>query len=283
MQGARFNPNLTTEGMTVLLGLESSENYELLFSPTELFAVDQTYRPHPSGKGAGYSILSAIHVTVNPDGTFTTVTVPGGSDRFTLFTMYLKGSPVVGFPMQKKVNGLKAHYTAPTPAIVKKPSEGQMMEFVRVLEGQGMIADVSKYVLAPMLTGKHIVPSDERAADIEAQISKVIQAGLAYVKKYNEYADNQNRSKGTPDSGVRKAQVDAVQAEYLKENEVLDSLFKTDEEKKKVEAERLAARQKREAQGSSSSSSSSAAPQNGQARRKKTRRSLRKKRTTRRR
>ena len=290
MKGARFNPNLTAEGMTVLLGLESSKTYELLFSPTELFAVDYTYRQHPSKKSDGYFIMSAIHVTVNPDGTFTAVKIPGDSDRFSAFTQYLSGTPFTELPMLKKGKEAKAYYTAPTPAIVETPSEGQMMEFVRVFETNGnppLLADISKYVLAPLLIGKAISPSDERAADIEAQVSKVIQAGVAYVKQYNGYADNQNRSKNASDSGVRKKDVDAAQSEYVKQNEELDALFEKDDEQKKVEAARLAARQKREGQGSSSSSSSgpaaAGAPQNGQARRKKTRRSLRKKRTTRRR
>jgi len=307
MKGARFNPKLTTEGMTTLLGLDREKNYELLFSPTELFAATYAYRPHPSGKGSGYSIINAIHVTVKPDGSYNTVVVPGGSYRFQTFISYLGGAPIVDWPMEKRKNGAKAYYTAPTPSIVKTPSEGQMMEFVRVFESDGKVplpADISKYVLAPMLIGKPISPSDERAGEIETKISDVIAKGMEYVKKYNEFADNQNRSVKSPDSGIREKDVKRVHEEYLEANEVLDSLFETDAEKKVQEAKRLAARKERESRkmpepsGSSSSSSpsaplpsllasttssssSSAAPQGG--RRKKTKRGSKKRRTTRRR
>ncbi len=295
-----------------MLGLEDSKNYGLLFSPTELFAVEKTYRPHPSGKGAGYDIMTAIHVMVNPASLKqpTIRTIPAGSDKFYLFTEYLTGrAKVVGLPMKKKGKGSQAYYTAPEGAIVATPSEGQMMEFVRVLEGNGMIEDVSKYVLAPMLTGKAISPSDERAAGIEAQISNVIEKGMKYVEAYNDFADKSNISVTAKVKRDTKA-LDDAEAAYVNATKELDELFEKDEEQKRVEAERLAARKEREARTmppSSSSSSSSAAPpsllsgapqstsssssgpaaagapQNGQARRKKTRRSPRKKRTTRRR
>jgi hypothetical protein len=314
MQGARFNPQLNYAMIENLFSVSlskyykglpadkkrdaknESKKYTILFSSNELFVMKKTTTV------AGKEVMKAIHLVVKPNGTLAIEYEPANRDTEDYFEFavgYLSGKfPYAGYP---------------SPPVVMSPTEGQQMEYVDFLADKKIPEDVTKYVLAPMLSGKTISPSDTRLAKIDAKFHDVMVKAMNFVKIYNKRGQDVNRAAGQP-SEVSDEQVKQAQATYLAADKELDELIAEDERISAEEAKNLAERKKREARTmppSSSSSSSSAAPpsllslapqstsssssssssgpaaagapQNGQARRKKTRRSLRKKRTTRRR
>ena len=289
MQGARFNPQLSYAMIEKLFNVSLTKYYQglpadkkkyaknepkkytILFSSNELFVMKM------STTMTGQKVMKAMHLIVKPNGTLAIEYEPVDAEwEFGFAVGYLSGRfPYTGYP---------------SPPVVTSPTEGQQMEYVDFLADKKIPEDVTKYVLAPMLSGKTISPKDERLAKIDAKFHDVMVKAMDYVKIYNKRGQDVNRAAGQP-SEVSDKQVDEVQAIYLAADKELDELIAEDErlnaeeeKRAKDKAERAARKPVRSTPSSSSSSGPPAAgaPQNGQARRKKTKRVNKARRITRR-